>query len=148
MPLLFFFFNIFLQDLAIRNVLVSKDEVCKVADFRLARSVGKDPYHFTGTTQIPLRWCAPEVFIQRMYYLESDVWSYGIVMWEMANPTKIPYQEYEDYEVGVKIRDGWTPGVPSEYPKAVKDIMRECWMVEPGQRPTFHQISTQLSKAK
>lgn len=120
-----------------------------MADFGLIRSVAGDgQYSFSGTSKIPIRWCAPETFVERVYYSASDVWSYGVVLWEMANPTKLPYHEFQDFEVGVQIRDGRYPDIPSEYPKTVKEIMLACFNVKPAKRPSFQYISILLSKER
>ena len=91
-----------LQDLAARNVLVGDDEVCKVSDFGLLRELPKDYtcYHSQSVIPWPIRWMAPESLGDRLYSQATDVWSFGVLQWEMFNPKVIPYDELEtNYEV-------------------------------------------------
>lgn len=127
-------------------MLVGHDEICKVADFGLIRKVDDGYYLSSGASKIPIRWCAPECLREKKFYPASDVWSYGIVLWEMVNPTKLPYHDCEDYEVGVSIRDGRRPDIPSKYPETVQKIMLACWHQKPDKRPSFQYITALLTK--
>lgn len=137
-----------MQDLAARNVLVNQNEVCKVSDFGLIRQMDAGCYQFTGTSKIPIRWCAPEVLTKREYYPASDVWSYGIVLWEMINPTLYPFHQFEDYEVGARIKDGGRPDIPLVYPPTVQKIMLACFQRKPEKRPSFQYITTLLIRQR
>ena len=91
-----------MQDLAARNVLVDKNRTCKVSDFGLLREVPKDEsiYVSQGGGQSPLRWMAPESISDNIFSEASDVWSYGVLQWEMFNPNKNPYHDTDDFEGG------------------------------------------------
>ena len=108
-------------------------------------------YLCTGKSKIPIRWSAPEVIRENVYYPASDVWSYGIVLWEMANPTKIPYQDVQDYAVGQQVADGEPTRhhkIPSIYPDTLKRIMLACWQFRPDKRPSFQYITALLTKER
>ena len=85
--------NICTQDLAARNVMVDKDEICKVGDFGLLRELPKDEDIYVATTKMPfpIRWMAPESLMKKEFSPASDVWSFGVVMWEMFSPREKPY---------------------------------------------------------
>lgn len=140
--------HLFVQDLAARNVLVSEDEVCKVADLGELREVPKEgdkTYIVIETSKVPLRWCSPEYLAQRRCSTASDVWSYGVLMWEMANPGRLPYENFSNAEVVSMIKQGYTPTIPLVYPKDVQDIMKSCWRKAPEKRPSFLYISMLLT---
>lgn len=117
-----------------------------MADFGLIRKVNKGCYSVTGRNNVPIRWCAPECLREGKYSPASDAWSYGIVLWEMANPSLIPYQHYENYEVGSKIVEGEKLIPPSKYPETVQKIMHACWQIQPGKRPSFRYITGLLTR--
>ena len=135
-----------LQDLAARNILVGLNEQCKVADFGLLREIDDGCYLHTGATKVPIRWCAPECLKTGKYNPASDVWSYGVLLREMAYPNEIPYIEFQDYEVGAKIVDGERMAIPYRYPETVQKIMRACWRFNPEKRPSFQYITMLLTK--
>ncbi len=94
------------QDLAARNVLVSESEICKVADFGLLRELPKDDsfYHMQTNVPCPVRWMPPESINDRKFSTASDVWSFGVLIWEMFNPTKTPYTGFSNIEVATKVQ--------------------------------------------
>ena len=97
----------FLQDLAARNVLVGHGEICKVADFGLLRELSEDDSIYVSSSSIPcpIRWIPPEAISKRSFSVASDVWSFGILQWEMMNPGKLPYANFGNYEVRERERD-------------------------------------------
>lgn len=136
-----------MQDLAARNVLVDQNETCKVADFGLLREIDNGCYLSTGSSKVPIRWCAPECIQRNKFYPASDVWSYGVVLWETANPTKVPYEECQDYQVCSRVIDeGLRLQIPREYPQTVQQIMQACWRTRPDKRPSFQYITMLLTK--
>ena len=133
-----------IQDLAARNIMVDGKEVCKVADFGLFREISD--YSFTSiyisssTTQCPLRWMSPESVEDRKFSSASDVWSYGILLWEMFNPKELPYSDLDDVKFVIKVVNGHTLSIPSQCPPTVAKIMKQCWDLVPEKRPTFEEI--------
>ncbi len=93
------------QDLAGRNILVSDNETCKVADFGLLREIPKDDsiYQMHTNVPCPVRWMPPESISQRKFSTASDVWSFGVLQWEMFNPKKMPYGSFGNMEVAMKV---------------------------------------------
>lgn len=126
--------------------MVGQNEICKIADFGLIRKVDQGVYSISGKSKVPIRWCAPECLREKKYTPASDVWSYGIVLWEMANPTLVPYHKYEDFMVGSKIVEGEKLIPPSQYPEVVQKIMRACWQTQPDKRPSFRYITGLLTR--
>ena len=93
------------QDLAARNVLVGSTEICKVADFGLLREIPRDDsiYHSQHNVPCPIRWMPPESISDRHFSPASDVWSFGVLVWEMFNPTKLPYAKYDNIGCATKV---------------------------------------------
>lgn len=128
---------------------MSAKELCKVADLGQAIELPKegDKCHIiTDTTKIPIRWCAPEYLKEMKCSVASDVWSFGVLMWEMANPGKFPYDIFSNSEVVQKIQAGYTLTIPSKYPKDVQNIMKSCWNHKPEKRPNFLYIFMHLNR--
>ena len=134
------------QDLAARNVLVGENEVCKVADFGLLRELPEENsiYQSTANAPLPARWMAPESIRNQTFSIASDVWSYGIVMWEIFNPDKKPYNTLSNTECIIAVSDGTHPSTPSSAPGTVAKLMRACWQKQPEKRPSFLVISSLL----
>ena len=128
---------------------MSEDEVCKVADFGHLRELPKDGDKVLikpQGTKVPIRWCAPEYLNERKCSSASDVWSYGVLLWEMANPTKLPYQGFSNADAATKIKSGHTLIIPYHYPTSVQNVMMSCWKTVPESRPSFFYISMLLTK--
>nr|XP_039250605.1 ephrin type-A receptor 5-like [Styela clava] len=136
------------RDLAARNILVDSDFVCKVSDFGLSRTLENDPYA-TYTTQggkIALRWTAPECIRFREFTSASDVWSFGIMMWEVMSYGEKPYWDMTNNDVMQSIGSGMRLPAPTNCPKALHQLMLECWSLDPKKRPTFAKIVSDLNK--
>ncbi|KAG5269562.1 hypothetical protein AALO_G00203420 [Alosa alosa] len=136
------------RDLAARNVLLNGNLVCKVADFGMSRVLEDEP-EATYTTRggkIPIRWTAPEAIAYRKFTSASDVWSYGVVMWEVISYGERPYWDMSNQDVIKAIEEGYRLPPPMECPLALHQLMLECWLRERGQRPKFSQIVHMLDK--
>ena len=120
---------------------------CKVSDFGLLRKLPTDAnYYFqTKSSKCPIRWMAPESLEENKFSTASDVWSYGIVIWEMFNPHRVPYEEYINIQVAVKITQGVLLKSPSNCPADITQIMSSCWKQKSSDRPTFRQLAYQLA---
>lgn len=94
----------FFRDIAARNVLVADDDVVKVADLGMSRSLGDcDYYRKLSSGRVPLKWMAPESIVDRVYGARSDVWSYGILLWEMWSRGEIPYPKLSASQLVPKV---------------------------------------------
>ncbi|XP_007523775.1 ephrin type-A receptor 2 [Erinaceus europaeus] len=136
------------RDLAARNILVNSNLVCKVSDFGLSRVLEDDPEatYTTSGGKIPIRWTAPEAISYRKFTSASDVWSYGIVMWEVMSYGERPYWELSNHEVMKAINDGFRLPTPMDCPSAVYQLMMQCWQQERARRPKFTDIVSILDK--
>ena len=134
------------QDLAASNVLVDKDRRCKVSDFGLLREVPKDDrvYVSQGDGSSPLRWMAPESITDNIFSTASDVWSFGVLQWEMYFPDQTPYPDMTTRQMVVKVTGGYRLATPRGSPPLIARIMRACWLQNPKDRPTFLRISNLL----
>ena len=138
----------YLQDLAARNILVDKDETCKVADFGLVREVPRDTSVYVSQSQgpSPLRWMAPESLADRVFSHASDVCSFVVLQWEMFNPTRTPYPGMTNEEMISNVARGFRMPVPRGRPPLLIKIMKACWNENPMKRPSFLLISNLLTK--
>ncbi|KAF1399736.1 Ephrin type-A receptor 2, partial [Spheniscus magellanicus] len=136
------------RDLAARNILVNSNLVCKVSDFGLSRVLEDDPEatYTTSGGKIPIRWTAPEAISYRKFTSASDVWSYGIVMWEVMSYGERPYWELSNHEVMKAINEGFRLPAPLDCPSTIYQLMMQCWQQERGRRPKFADIVSILDK--
>uniref|UniRef100_A0A8C6LIN7 receptor protein-tyrosine kinase n=1 Tax=Nothobranchius furzeri TaxID=105023 RepID=A0A8C6LIN7_NOTFU len=136
------------RDLAARNILVNSNLVCKVSDFGLSRVLEDDPEaaYTTRGGKIPIRWTAPEAIAYRKFTSASDVWSYGIVMWEVVSYGERPYWEMSNQDVIKAIDEGYRLPAPMDCPVVLHQLMLDCWEKGRSDRPKFGQIVTILDK--
>uniref|UniRef100_A0A4W6GAM3 receptor protein-tyrosine kinase n=1 Tax=Lates calcarifer TaxID=8187 RepID=A0A4W6GAM3_LATCA len=136
------------RDLAARNILVNSNLVCKVSDFGLSRVLEDDPEaaYTTRGGKIPIRWTAPEAIAYRKFTSASDVWSYGIVMWEVMSYGERPYWEMSNQDVIKAIEESYRLPGPMDCPEALYHLMMDCWQRERSNRPKFDEIVCLLDK--
>ncbi|KAL5013620.1 hypothetical protein ScPMuIL_007890 [Solemya velum] len=137
------------RDLAARNILVNETLVCKVADFGLSREVDIDTTDGAYTTKggkIPVRWTAPEAISFRKFTSASDVWSYGVVMWEVISYGERPYWNWSNQDVIKAVDKGYRLPPPMDCPEAIHQLMLDSWQKERSYRPKFMQIVKTLDK--
>ncbi|XP_071073683.1 fibroblast growth factor receptor 3 isoform X2 [Dasypus novemcinctus] len=135
------------RDLAARNVLVTEDNVMKIADFGLARDVHNlDYYKKTTNGRLPVKWMAPEALFDRVYTHQSDVWSFGVLLWEIFTLGGSPYPGIPVEELFKLLREGHRMDRPANCTHDLYMIMRECWHAAPSQRPTFKQLVEDLDR--
>ncbi|XP_043269170.1 tyrosine-protein kinase Btk29A isoform X1 [Venturia canescens] len=132
------------RDLAARNCLVGSENVVKVADFGLARYVLDDQYTSSGGTKFPIKWAPPEVLNYTRFSSKSDVWAYGVLMWEVFTCGKMPYGRLKNTEVVERVQRGIILERPKTCFKEVYEVMKKCWAHSPEVRPSFRVLKEQL----
>ncbi|XP_051716545.1 vascular endothelial growth factor receptor 3 isoform X2 [Ctenopharyngodon idella] len=127
------------RDLAARNILLSESNVVKICDFGLARDIYKDPdYVRKGNARLPLKWMAPESIFDKVYTSQSDVWSFGVLLWEIFSLGASPYPGIQiDEDFCKRLKDGTRMRAPDNASPEIYGIMLACWQGEPRERPTF-----------
>ncbi|XP_065693411.1 ephrin type-A receptor 5 isoform X20 [Patagioenas fasciata] len=136
------------RDLAARNILINSNLVCKVSDFGLSRVLEDDPEaaYTTRGGKIPIRWTALEAIAFRKFTSASDVWSYGIVMWEVMSYGERPYWEMTNQDVIKAVEEGYRLPSPMDCPAALYQLMLDCWQKDRNSRPKFDEIVSMLDK--
>ncbi|KAI5631479.1 protein tyrosine kinase domain-containing protein [Phthorimaea operculella] len=129
------------RDLAARNCLVSDDFVVKISDFGLSRDIySSDYYRVQSKSLLPVRWMPPESILYGKFTTESDIWSYGVVLWEIYSYGLQPYYGYSNQEVISMVRGGELLAAPAGCPPLMYGLMRDCWRHSPTRRPAFEEI--------
>ncbi|KZC13496.1 Insulin receptor, partial [Dufourea novaeangliae] len=133
------------RDLAARNCMVSKDVVCKIGDFGMARDIYETDYYKIGRKGLlPIRWMAPENLSDGVFTSDSDVWSFGVVLYEILTLAELPYQGFSNEEVLSHVLHKGTLNVPRSCPENIHKIMEKCFKWRPSDRPTFMEIVGEL----
>ncbi|CAL1568075.1 unnamed protein product [Knipowitschia caucasica] len=133
------------RDLAARNVLITEDNVMKIADFGLARDIHHiDYYKKTTNGRLPVKWMAPEALFDRIYTHQSDVWSFGVLLWEIFTLGGSPYPGVPVEELFKLLKEGHRMEKPSACTQDMYQTMRDCWHAVPSHRPTFQQLVDDL----
>ncbi|XP_039340929.1 vascular endothelial growth factor receptor 3 isoform X4 [Mauremys reevesii] len=130
------------RDLAARNILLSENNVVKICDFGLARDIYKDPdYVRKGSARLPLKWMAPESIFDKVYTTQSDVWSFGVLLWEIFSLGASPYPGVQiNEEFCQRLKDGTRMRAPEYATAEIYRIMLSCWHGDPKERPTFSDL--------
>ncbi|KAM3612984.1 uncharacterized protein V6R79_018301 [Siganus canaliculatus] len=136
------------RDVAARNVLLTDHRVAKICDFGLARDIMNDSsYVVKGNARLPVKWMAPESIFDCIYTVQSDVWSYGILLWEIFSLGKSPYPSMAvDSRFYKMVKRGYQMSQPDFAPPEIYMIMKMCWNLEPTERPTFSKITQMIQK--
>ncbi|XP_019133235.2 vascular endothelial growth factor receptor 2 isoform X2 [Larimichthys crocea] len=134
------------RDLAARNILLSENNVVKICDFGLARDVYKDPdYVRKGDARLPLKWMAPETIFDRVYTTQSDVWSFGVLLWEIFSLGASPYPGVcIDESFCRRLKEGTRMRPPEYATTEIYQTMLDCWLDRPTDRPTFTELVEHL----
>lgn len=132
------------RDLAARNVLVAEDNSAKVSDFGLARD---ENFSLDGG-KLPIKWTAPEALKQNKFSNKSDMWSFGILLWEIYSFGRVPYPRIPLADVVKCVEKGYKMEPPDGCPPEVYDIMRQAWDLQPEKRPSFHDIKVTLGQLR
>jgi len=133
------------RDLAARNCLVGENLIVKISDFGLSRDIyAVDYYRVQSKSLLPVRWMPPESILYGKFTTESDVWSFGVVLWEIFSYGLQPYYGYTNQEVIEMIRSRQLLPCPEDCPSRIYAFMVECWHEVPTRRPNFAEIHTRL----
>ena len=132
------------RDLVARNILVGENNICKVADFGLARLIADDKYNAHEGAKFPIKWTAPEAALYNRFSIKSDVWSFGILLTELVSYGRIPYPGMSDAEVLQQLERGYRMPCPPNTPENLHQIMLDCWKRNPADRPTFEALLWRL----
>ena len=132
------------QDLAARNILVSENLICKVADFGLARVIDEDIYEAHTGAKFPIKWTAPEAAMYNCFTVKSDVWSFGILLYELITYDRFPYPGMNNAEVLEALQTGYRMPCPMGCPELLHQIMLKCWKDDAASRLTFETLHWQL----
>ncbi|XP_023345289.1 tyrosine kinase receptor Cad96Ca [Eurytemora carolleeae] len=129
------------RDLAARNILVTDENICKVSDFGFSRDVMINQiYERKSEGRLPIRWMAPESLYDNIYTTKSDVWSFGVLMWEIITLGSTPYPGMSGSEVMKKVKEGHRLEKPEHCDREMYNIMYYCWDNDPVERPSFTQL--------
>ncbi|KAL9930188.1 PDGF- and VEGF-receptor related isoform 4-T6 [Glossina fuscipes fuscipes] len=134
-------------DLAARNILLCEDNIVKICDFGLARSMYKsDNYKKQGEAPLPIKWLALESLSDHIFSTYTDVWSFGIVLWEFFSLAKVPYPGMDpNQSLYLKLKDGYRMEKPPYANDDLYDIMLECWSTNPERRPLFNVLKEKFA---
>ncbi|XP_076799417.1 tyrosine-protein kinase SRK3-like [Clavelina lepadiformis] len=138
------------RDLACRNVLLDSNYRCKVSDFGLSRQVDQsDGVYFKRNlkgAKLPCRWMAPEAWFDQIYSSSSDVWSFGVTVWEIVAFGYTPYKELSGSELQLKVlNEGYRLHQPVHCPLPLYNMMSTCWKIPPQERPSFSNLTRILA---
>ncbi|XP_052057214.1 tyrosine-protein kinase ABL2 isoform X5 [Apodemus sylvaticus] len=129
--------NFIHRDLAARNCLVGENHVVKVADFGLSRLMTGDTYTAHAGAKFPIKWTAPESLAYNTFSIKSDVWAFGVLLWEIATYGMSPYPGIDLSQVYDLLEKGYRMEQPEGCPPKVYELMRACWRWSPADRPSF-----------
>ncbi|XP_075620808.1 tyrosine-protein kinase Fes/Fps isoform X2 [Balearica regulorum gibbericeps] len=133
------------RDLAARNCLVTEKNTLKISDFGMSREEEGGIYASTGgMKQIPVKWTAPEALNYGRYSSESDVWSFGILLWEAFSLGAVPYANLSNQQTREAVEQGVRLDPPEQCPEEVYRLMQRCWEYDPRKRPSFSTIHQDL----
>ncbi|KAJ7336596.1 Fibroblast growth factor receptor 4 [Desmophyllum pertusum] len=133
------------RDLAARNVLIAEDFVIKIADFGLSRNLGNtDYYRRTTHGRLPVKWLAIEALFDQQYTVKTDVWSFGILLWETFTLGGTPYPGIPVERLFTILKNGYRMECPINCPSKIYEIMVKCWSENAKNRPSFSELTEQL----
>ena len=132
-------------DLTAMNILVGERNTVKIANFHLARHLNGNRYYtIEGGTRLAIRWIAPEGIISSRLSIKSDVWSFGILLWELVTKGSLPYPGMTNQQVCEAVIEGYRMPEPEDCPEPFYQIMLDCWRLNDDKRPTFNNIHYDL----
>ncbi|XP_041105154.1 focal adhesion kinase 1 isoform X34 [Polyodon spathula] len=133
------------RDIAARNVLVSSTDCVKLGDFGLSRYMEDSSYYKASKGKLPIKWMAPESINFRRFTSASDVWMFGVCMWEILMYGVKPFQGVKNNDVIGRIENGERLAMPHNCPPTLYSLMTKCWAYDPSKRPRFTELKAQLN---
>ncbi|KAM4054230.1 megakaryocyte-associated tyrosine-protein kinase isoform 2-T2 [Anomaloglossus baeobatrachus] len=130
------------RDLAARNILVSENVEAKISDFGLS----KTKLLPDDISRLPIKWTAPEALQHKKFSSKSDVWSFGVLLWEVFSYGRAPYPKMTVREVVEKVQSGYRMDAPEDCHPVVYTLMKSCWEEDPGKRPSFKKLREKFEK--
>uniref|UniRef100_A0A7N6AMS7 non-specific protein-tyrosine kinase n=1 Tax=Anabas testudineus TaxID=64144 RepID=A0A7N6AMS7_ANATE len=137
-------FNMVHRDIAVRNVLVASPECVKLGDFGLSRYVDEQEYYKASISRLPIKWMAPESINFRRFTTASDVWMFGVCVWEIFSMAQQPFFWLENGQVINQLESGIRLPKPQHCPPTLYSLLSRCWAYEPHARPSFCQLACSL----
>ena len=134
------------RDLAARNILVAEGYIAKIMDFGLSRDVSAKDYYQAKHAPVPIKWLAPEALLKGHFTTQSDVWAFGVLLWEIMTLGANPYPSVPMENLYELLRSGHRMECPDECPSEVYQIMRACWHSNPLLRPGFAKLIQDINK--
>lgn len=133
------------RDLAARNVLVGENKIAKVADFGLTRNVyDQGVYQAKRNRKLPLKWMSIEAIFDQTFTTQSDVWAFGVVLWELVTLGGTPYPAMDNRELLGLLKEGYRMEKPDTCNDEIYEMMTDCWKQSPERRPTFTELRESL----
>ncbi|XP_068237840.1 mast/stem cell growth factor receptor Kit-like isoform X2 [Palaemon carinicauda] len=136
-------------DLAARNILLDERYIVKISDFGFAKDVYHKNYMKSGQSSclMPVKWMSPEYLKDQIRSIQSDIWAYGVLLWEIFSLGETPYQGFIiDDTFMEKIENGYRLPCPNFAPKKVYNMMRDCWQIDPMARPPFSDLVKKMTR--
>ncbi|XP_041647502.1 tyrosine-protein kinase Fes/Fps [Cheilinus undulatus] len=133
------------RDLAARNCLVAENNVVKISDFGMSRQQDDGVYSAEGgLRQVPVKWTAPEALNYGRFTTESDVWSFGVLLWETFSMGMTPYTSMSNQQTREEVERGYRMPAPHSCPVEISNMMSSCWQYDARNRPSFKKLRTEL----
>ncbi|CAJ0590574.1 unnamed protein product [Cylicocyclus nassatus] len=135
------------RDLAARNCLLKMgpNRRAKIGDFGMARDIYENNYYRKGgRAKLPVRWMPPEAFLDGLFTTQTDVWSFGVVLWEISSFGMLPYYGVDNFDVMGLVTNGGRLDAPNTVPLELQEVMRKCWNTKAEERPSFSEIVASL----
>lgn len=136
------------RDVAARNVLVTCDHRCKIADFGLARVLDQSHYEAATHRSLPIRWLAPEAASRQLFSVASDVWAFGVTLWEICSLGLTPYPGMKNATVLAALSTGYRMPRPAYVSEALYSVLAQAWAAAPADRPSFPALLTRLTSLR
>eukprot|EP00039_Didymoeca_costata_P013577 m.209172 g.209172 ORF g.209172 m.209172 type:complete len:1167 (-) comp15815_c0_seq8:1075-4575(-) len=138
--------NMIHMDLAARNVLLHDNNICKIADFGLTRKVNpqKGYYRLMMTLKLPIKWMALESLVDKIFSIKTDVWGFGVAVWETLSYGAIPYGDMKNIDVEENLKKGVRLNQPEDCPDAFYQLLLTCFHADPKQRPSFEKLESEI----